>query len=69
VAQKYKTYDKRLKHYQNGKNKATGFFTPLESPAACPVRSLASIGACSEDEDKILFGASAGFKTPCEPSH
>ena len=31
-------------------------FTPLESPAFY-----------SEDEDKILFGASTGFKSPCEP--
>ena len=30
-------------------------FTPLESPAACPVRSLASIGAGSGDEDKFLL--------------
>jgi len=43
-------------------------FTPLESPAACPVRSSASIGACSGDEDKIPFGANTGFKAPCEPS-
>jgi hypothetical protein len=54
-------------------------FTPLESPAACPVRSSASIGACSGDEprktygllrgeDKIPFGANTGFKAPCESS-
>src|SRR4030042_872148 len=43
-------------------------FTSLESPAACPVRSSASIGACNEDEDEIPFGANTGFKAPCEPS-
>ncbi len=30
-------------------------FTPLESPAACPVRSSASIGACNGDEDEFLL--------------
>jgi hypothetical protein len=56
-------------------------FTPLESPAcvaaatsarrrpaACPVRSFASIGASSGDGDRIPFGANTGFKAPCEPS-
>ena len=42
-------------------------FTPLESPAACPVRSSASIGACSGDEDIIPFRANTGFNAPCEP--
>jgi len=36
-------------------------FTPLESPAACPVRSLASIGACSGDEDKFLLKRTRGL--------
>src|SRR4030042_894920 len=50
-------------------------FTPLESPAACPVRSSASIGACSGDEprktsgllrgeDIIPFRANTGFNAP-----
>jgi len=43
------------------------FFTPLESPAACPVRSSASIGACSGDEDIIPFRANTEFNAPCEP--
>ena len=42
-------------------------FTPLESPAACPVRSSASIGACSGDEDIIPFRANTGFNALCEP--
>ncbi len=51
-----------------GNKMFSSHFTPLESPAACPVRSSASIGACSGDEDKIPFGANTGFKAPCEPS-
>jgi hypothetical protein len=47
---------------------ALNLFTPLESPAACPVRSSASIGASSGDGDRIPFGANTGFKAPCEPS-
>ena len=31
------------------------WFTPLESAASCPVRSLASIEACSGDENKFLL--------------
>jgi hypothetical protein len=33
---------------------------PLESPAACPVRSLASIGACSGDEPRKTSGLLPG---------
>ncbi len=53
------------------------YFTPLESPASCPVRSSASIGAYREDEprklsgllrveDWIPLGVNMGFKAPCE---
>jgi len=54
------------------------YFTPLESPVACPVRDRRSYGVCSGDEarpasrsedgDKIPFRANTGFKAPCEPS-
>ena len=54
-------------------------FTPLESPAACPVRRSVSIGVYSGDEpckpsgllrveDWIPLGASTGFQAQCEPS-
>jgi len=42
-------------------------FTPLEGPAACPVRSSASIGAYNRDEDEIPFGANTGFTEEYEP--
>ena len=55
------------------------YFTPLESPAACPVRRSVSIGVYRGDEprktsgllrgeDWILFGANTGFQAQCEPS-
>ncbi len=40
-------------------------FTPLESPAACPVHHAVQ---GLQQGDEITFGANAGFRALCEPS-
>ena len=53
--------------FKNGDSFIFMFFTPLESLAACPVRSIASIGAYSGD-DGFSFFSETGFNAPFDPT-